>query len=304
MRFRFGALIVRLYFNCSSGYSLQVRHKATLLTLHPLERAGGSPHRAFHFYPAAFEVMDAYQQYCLRLCIANSTDDVDATQKNLFLILMPNSKILLVSLISFLFGCKSPNKSELFKTQDGVAYYRNETIPESDAKSFEALDEHYAKDKNHVWYCDTYRSGQDYFSTKRNRIAAIEKADPATFKILKNSYARDKANMFFEGTFFPVKDINTFEILDYSFAKDRVSGYYMQVEIPGSDGGTFAGIDNHYSKDKGHIYYSDVEPGGAVRSAAVQDADLSTFAILDNPTDSIDAKDKDALYLKGRKVKK
>lgn len=215
---------------------------------------------------------------------------------------MYNSKTLLVSLLSFLFGCKSPDKSELFKTQDGVVYYRDEAIPQSDAKSFETLDEHYAKDKNHVWYCDTYRSGQDYFSTKRNRITTIKKADPATFKIMKNSYARDKANMFFEGTFFPVKDINTFQVLDYSFAKDKVSGYYMQVEIPGSNGSTFTGLDNHYSRDNNHIYYSDIEPGGLVKSILLQNADVSTFAILDNSTDSADAKDKNALYLKGRKT--
>ncbi len=217
---------------------------------------------------------------------------------------MYHAKILLVSLLSFLFGCRPSDKSKVFKIEDGVAYYRDEAIRLSDAKSFGALNEHYAKDKNHVWYCDTYRSGQGYFSTKRNRITAIEKADPTTFRIFQNGYARDKANIFFEGVFFPVKDINSFQILDYSFAKDRLSGYYMQAEIPGSDGSTFAGLDNHYSRDSSHIFYSTIGPGGAVTSISVQHADVASFTLLENRTDSADATDKGAVYLKGEKVKK
>lgn len=217
---------------------------------------------------------------------------------------MNHYKIFTLSLLSFLLGCKSPDKSEIFKTQDGVAWYLDEVIPESDAKSFEALDAHYAKDKNHVWYCDTYRSGQDYFSTKRKRIIIIEKASPATFNILKNGYATDKTNMFFDGVFFPVKDINTFEILDYNFAKDAISGYYMQTEIPGSNGKSFAGLDNHYSKDSCHIYYSYIKPANTIISIIVENADLPTFTLLDDFADSADAKDKSAFYAKGKKIKK
>ena len=208
-----------------------------------------------------------------------------------------------MSLLSFLFGCKQPEKSKDFNIQDNLVYYRNEVIPQSDAKGFTALDDHYAKDNNHVWYCDTYRSGQDYFSTKRNRISVMEKADAPTFKLLENRYAKDKANVFFEGRLFPVKDVNTFRVLDYSFAKDQLSGYYMQLEIKGSDGNTFTGLDSHYSKDKNHIYYSDVLPGEPATSVTIKNADISTFTILDSATDSTDAKDKNGFYYKGKKVK-
>ena len=199
---------------------------------------------------------------------------------------MHSFKIPLVSLLSFLFGCNAPDKSELFQKKDGSWYYRDEVIAGSDAQSFEALTEHYAKDKNHVYYCDTYRSSQDYFTTKRNRIQIIERAEPSTFKYLKDGYARDKANMFFEGAFFAVKDIDSFQILDYSFAKDRISGYYMRVEIAGSDGGSFISLDNHYSKDKDRVYYSDIEPGNsnappAAKTIVLQGAVAGSFDIID-----------------------
>ena len=191
-----------------------------------------------------------------------------------------------MSLLSFLFGCTAPDKSELFQKKNGVWYYRDEVIPGSDERSFEALTEHYAKDKNHVYYCDTYRSGQDYFTTKRNRINIIEQAEPATFKSLKNDYARDKKNMFFEGIFFPVKDINSFQILDYSFARDHISGYYMRVEIAGSDGSTFTALDNHYSKDKSNVYYSDLQTANtstpaSVKNIVLRGAVADSFNVID-----------------------
>ncbi len=213
---------------------------------------------------------------------------------------MYHLKLLLLSILSFLFGCKTPDKSEFFKTQNDTVFYRDEAVPQIDAKTFEVLDDHLVKDKNHVWYCDTYRSGQDYFLTRRNNVTLLEKADPATFRKLNKRYARDKDHLFFEGVFFPVKDINTFEILDYSFARDKISGYYMQVEIPGSDGSTFTGLDSHYAKDTNHVYYASLDPGEPVTTVILKDADVASFAVLDNATDSADAKDRHTLYFRGK----
>ena len=198
---------------------------------------------------------------------------------------MSNYQFLLVGLLSFLLGCtttgnpyqkkngswyyndklieiKSNDLTPLnnqFAKSTGHAYYRGEVLPESDGQSFVALNEHYAKDKNRVYYCETYRASQDYFTTKRNRIIVVEATDPAAFNIVKDGYARDKANMIFEGKVFAVRDINSFEILDYGFAKDKVIGYYQQTAIEGSDGKTFTVLDNHYSKDHLRVYYSTME---------------------------------------------
>jgi hypothetical protein len=142
-----------------------------------------------------------------------------------------------------------------FAKTERHGYFRGVPLETSAGGSFEALNEHYAKDQQQVFYCDAHRVSQDYFTSPRRRVKVLE-ADPASFNILKAGYARDANKWFFEGQFFPVKDVNSFEILEYGFARDRISGYYQQTLIPGSDGGSFAVLDNHYSKDKAHVFYS------------------------------------------------
>ena len=198
---------------------------------------------------------------------------------------MDSYKFLLVGVLSFLLGCNLSDNP--YQKKNGVwyyddkpitieggeltplnnrfaksatqAFYRGDVLPESDGQSFVALSEHYAKDKSNVYYCETYRDGQDYFMTKRNRIVLVKGADPGTLRIIKDGYARDKTTMIFEGKVFMVKDINSFEILDYGFGKDNVSGYYQQTIINGSNGKTFTVLDNHYSKDSLRVYYSNME---------------------------------------------
>jgi DKNYY family len=187
----------------------------------------------------------------------------------------------MISLVSLLTGCSS---KEPYQQRNGVwtfedqpitlqpgehltpliaafakterhGYFRGLPLGTSDGGSFEALDEHYAKDQQRVYYCDAHRVGQDYFTTPRRRVKVLE-ADPASFQILKAGYTRDANKLFFEGQLFPVKDVSSFEMLEYGFARDRISGYYQQTIIPSSDGGSFAVLDNHYSKDKAHVFYS------------------------------------------------
>jgi hypothetical protein len=167
--------------------------------------------------------------------------------------------LALMGLLSLLFGCGA--KESPFQQRDGVWYYNSAAIAEADAKSFQPLTEHYAKDKDRVYYAETYRDGRDYFTTKRNRVWVIERADAATFRYIERGYGRDRANVFFEGVLFPVKDIDTFELLEYAFAKDRISGYYHERPVTGSDGSTFAQLDSHYSKDAKNAFYSDLQPG-------------------------------------------
>jgi hypothetical protein len=265
----------------------------------------------------------------------------------------------LVGLLSLLFGC-GPKESP-FKERNGVWYYNLAPIAEADAKSFQPLTEHYAKDKNRVYYAETYRDGRDYFTTKRNRVWVIEGADAATFRYIDRGYARDRASMFFQGLFFPVKDIDTFELLDYGFAKDRISGYYHERPVPGSDGSTFVSLDSHYSKDAKNGFFSDLQsrPDGPLRRTTqlrgakpeslsalenryaadaeqvyyegkvltgaassfrmlslgyaktdtqvyytgklIAGADAASFAMLDQVTDTADAKDRAAMYQQGRR---
>ena len=55
-----------------------------------------------------------------------------------------------MGLLSLLFGCGT--KESPFQQRNGAWYYNSAPIPESDAKSFAVLSEHYAKDKNRVYY--------------------------------------------------------------------------------------------------------------------------------------------------------
>lgn len=142
-----------------------------------------------------------------------------------------------------------------FAKTERHGYFRGLPLETSDGGSFEALDEHYAKDQQRVYYCDAHRVSQDYFTSPRRRVNVLE-ADPASFRILKGGYARDASKLFFEGQLFPVKDVNSFEMLEYGFARDRIRGYYQQNIIPSSDGGSFTVLDNHYSKDNTHVFYS------------------------------------------------
>ena len=74
-----------------------------------------------------------------------------------------------------------PLKGPFAKGADG-GYYRGSLIAGSDSASFEALDDNYARDKAHAYYCDTYRKGQEYYAIKHNRMAVIEGADAADIR--------------------------------------------------------------------------------------------------------------------------
>jgi DKNYY family len=177
-------------------------------------------------------------------------------------------------------------------------YFRGLPLESSDGSSFEALDEHFAKDQQWVYYCDAHRVSQDYFTSPRRRVKVLE-ADPASFRILVRGYARDASKLFFEGQQFPVKDLNSFEILEYGFARDRISGYYQQTIIPGSDGGNFTVLDNHYSKDKAHVFYSDNDLNASpvvLRHQRLDGAMPDSFTALESGY----AKDAKRSYHKGK----
>jgi hypothetical protein len=171
-----------------------------------------------------------------------------------------------------------------FAKTERYGYFRGLPLESSDGRRFEALNEHYAKDQDRVFYCDVYRVSQDYFSSPRRRVKVLE-ADPVSFKILKAGYARDASKWFFEGQFFTVKDVNSFEILEYGFARDRISGYYQQAIIPGSDGGHFVVLDNHYSRDNVHVFYSDNDLNASpvkLRHQRLDGAMLDSFSTLES----------------------
>ncbi|MFI4935241.1 MAG: hypothetical protein ACHP7N_11520, partial [Caulobacterales bacterium] len=69
--------------------------------------------------------------------------------------------------------------NDSFASSATRAWYRATPIEGADGKTFEALDRHYAKDSAHGWYAETYRVGQDYFTTERVRIGVLDGANAA-----------------------------------------------------------------------------------------------------------------------------
>lgn len=194
-----------------------------------------------------------------------------------------------MGILSFLFGCGSKDKprgADFSKTGD-AAFYRDAVIEGAKIASFEALDDHHAKDVARVYYCKTYRVSEDYFTSKRNRIQVIDGADAASFRLMKAGYARDARRIYYEGAAFEVRDVDSFEILESLFARDRVSGYYAQSEIPGSEGSGFVVLDSHYSRDGAHVYHSDLGPGTdgsppVVTSIRISGAQPESFRVLES----------------------
>lgn len=172
-----------------------------------------------------------------------------------------------------------------FARAETVAFYQYRQVPHADAASFEALGDHYARDRRAVWFCATHRESQDYFTTKRFNIFEVEGAHPASFQALPDAdYGRDEAHVFYRGAIVPVKDPASFELLDAGFARDRATGYFDLAPISGSDGPTFTVLGEGYSKDKAQVFFSRRDHGqpgpGVPVSAPVRGARLTGFTVL------------------------
>jgi hypothetical protein len=187
-----------------------------------------------------------------------------------------------------------------FAAAGDQAFFRAALISAADGRTFAALNDHYAKDKQSVFYCDDYRDGKEYYMIKRDRVAKIPGADAASFRLLDDYYARDAARVYFNGVPFLVNDVASFEVLSYLAGRDHTSGYYLQRPVPGSDGRTFAVVDDHYTKDDAKVFFSDsrMEDGALADVVTTQlaDAKASSFVSLGNEygTDSVH------VYFKGK----
>ncbi|WP_171037880.1 DKNYY domain-containing protein [Dyadobacter luticola] len=197
--------------------------------------------------------------------------------------------------------------NNVFAKDEIGAFYKNTAITDSDSASFAALNEHYAKDGQHVYYCDTYRKGQEYFSVKHNLVTILGEADAASFSLLKWGYAKDARQVFFEGKLFAGVDAATFQVLESGFSKDNKKVYFHRVEIAGADAKSFRVLNDHYSKDSRQVFYSSIDynaPGGSAPvSRVLENADSGTFAVTDGSDGRVDAKDKSGFYKRGLKLK-
>ena len=175
----------------------------------------------------------------------------------------------------------------LFARDAQRGYYCGSVIEDSEGKSFEVLSEHEARDARAVYYADTYRKGQEYWTVQHIKTHVIAGADPASYRVLEHSYARDAGHAFYEGLAFKVRDPASFEPLNPRFARDAQRGYYERIEIPGSHGASFALLDirdSEFARDRAQVYHGHIdttEPNQQVPVLRVlRGADAATIRIV------------------------
>ena len=172
--------------------------------------------------------------------------------------------------------------SNEFAKDSTAAYYKSKSFQYADVASFEAVDAHYAKDKNKAYYCDEYREGQNYYLTKKQTITEVDLAIPASFVTADNGYAKDSKHAYFLGRAFKVKDINSFKTINASFTKDDYQAYLSCVPIAGSDGKSFELLDDFFARDTAHVYYCELI-GSHQQRVTILPCNRKSFTILDYP---------------------
>ncbi|RZL33027.1 MAG: hypothetical protein EOP35_18835 [Rubrivivax sp.] len=160
----------------------------------------------------------------------------------------------------------TPEDPATFKPLDGRfardarrGYFLGAMVADSDGASFAVISEHEARDRYAVYYCDTYRKGQEYWLIQHLSVARIDGADPASYTAIGRGHARDARRVYFQGRAFAARDPASFEPLDGNFGRDAQRGYYARQEIAGSDGPTFEVIadnDTAYARDRRQGYYA------------------------------------------------
>jgi hypothetical protein len=201
----------------------------------------------------------------------------------------------------------TPLNNRFAKTRT-VVFYRDARISGADAASFQALTEHYAKDRRAVYYADTFRRGQEYYAILHIKVVELD-ADPASFRVLDSrdastalGYARDKDHVWFEGQPFPGPDAASFAPMRGGFARDARQVFYTREPMPVADPASFEAIDDSWSKDAGHVFWSDVDlgsdPAGALVNRVTEGADPKTFQALDGGY----GKDAAHVFFEGRVV--
>ena len=212
------------------------------------------------------------------------------------------ARLPLLALVAVLAACgKSPPPFE----RDGATWkYRGTAIAVADAATFAPLSDHYAKDRQRVYYADTYRDGREYFTVSRVRVTPLEGADASSFRYIARGYAKDAKYVWLDGERHDVKDARSFALLDYVYTRDSATAYCHMKPIAGSDPASFVVVSSHYAKDRSRVYWCDIELAGSppyVRWTVV-DADLATFGTVDDTPD-VDAKDARGRFARGERLR-
>ena len=148
---------------------------------------------------------------------------------------------------------------DYFARDEKNVYFFNKKVIGVDAKTFEEVGYDIIKDKNGLHIL--IDSNETEIKTKNLKADGI---DLRTLKKLDNGYFKDKNNIYYglSGNLYKIKnaDLQTFEVLTspYSssvyFAKDKNNVYYSGKKLDGIVPNDFEQIQSYFIKDKNGIY--------------------------------------------------
>ena len=152
---------------------------------------------------------------------------------------------------------------DYFARDDKNVYFFNKKVIGVDAKTFEKVGYDIVKDKNGVYFLENVSEENENSEIKAKNLKA-DGIDLKTLKKLDNGYFKDKNSIYYElsGNLYKMKnvDLSTFEVLNspYSssvyFAKDKNNVYYNGKKLDGIVPNDFEQIQSYFIKDKNGIY--------------------------------------------------
>ena len=152
---------------------------------------------------------------------------------------------------------------DYFARDDKNVYFFNKKVIGVDAKTFEKVGYDIVKDKNGVYFLENVSEENENLEIKTKNLKA-DGIDLKTLKKLDNGYFKDKNSIYHElsGNLYKMKnvDLPTFEVLNspYSssvyFAKDKNNVYYNGKKLDGIVPNDFEQIQSYFIKDKNGIY--------------------------------------------------
>jgi len=152
---------------------------------------------------------------------------------------------------------------DYFARDDKNVYFFNKKVIGVDAKTFEKVGYDIVKDKNGVYFLENVSEENENLEIKTKNLKA-DGIDLKTLKKLDNGYFKDKNSIYYElsGNLYKMKnvDLPTFEVLNspYSssvyFAKDKNNVYYSGKKLDGIVPNDFEQIQSYFIKDKNGIY--------------------------------------------------
>lgn len=178
--------------------------------------------------------------------------------------------------------------NDTFAKDINHVYYCNEILEDADPKTFRALSEEYSADSRYVWYRENKIEGAN-----PQTFVAPEKNDSLNFTI---GLAHDDHDYYNKNNPLHVADMGSFRQIDGSWAVDRLNVYYIDLKaeigkdiVPIGDYSTFRVLNHLYAVDAKCAYY---------KNKIVEGADPKTFVVLDGGNDY--GQDKNRVYYQDR----